>query len=86
MKLAENEAHRIAALVDSGEFAKALYVLRDALARAPRHPKLLAVAEKLAEAAESKARVYGSNKATEYSRKAQEVAVIAHEARDYLTA
>jgi hypothetical protein len=81
---AEADARRIEGLIDNAQFAKALWLLRDAFARSPRDVTLLRLAAKLAQAAQSKAGELESSKATEHSRHAEEVAAIAREASDYL--
>jgi len=80
----ESEASRIEGLIDSAQFSKALWLLRDAFARNPGAATLLKLAEKLAQAAESRVQDLESSRATEGSRHAREIAVIAKEARDYL--
>lgn len=81
---AEDETSRIEALIASGQLSKALWALRDALARSPRNPSLLRVASGLAAAAEIKATDLACCKATDGSRKALEIGAIAREAREYL--
>jgi hypothetical protein len=81
----KNETSRIEALINGAEFSKALYVLRDALARNPRNESLMKLAADLANAAENKAMILGCNKATEGSRQLQEIESIAAQAREYLT-
>jgi hypothetical protein len=81
----EDEASRIAGLINTAQFAKALWALRDALARTPRSPSLLDLAATLARAAQSRAMDLAYNKATDGSRKAQELESIAREAKEYLT-
>ena len=81
----QDEASRIAGLIGNAQFSKALWVLRVALARTPRSPPLLELAAMLARTAQSKAMDLGYNKATDGSRKAQELESIAREAKAYLT-
>jgi hypothetical protein len=63
---------------------KSWWALRDAFARSPRSQSLLSLASKLAAAAESKAIGLAYSRATDGSRKAQEIEAIAKEARVYL--
>jgi hypothetical protein len=81
----ETEASRIASLIEAAQLSKALWVLRDALARSPQHPALLSLASKLAATAESKAMDLAYSKATDGSRQAREMEAIARQAREYLT-
>ena len=81
----ETDASRIGSLIEAAELLKALWVLRDALARNPGDQSLLRLAAKLAEAAESKAMDLACNKATDGSRQAQEIEAIGKQAREYLT-
>jgi hypothetical protein len=80
----ETEASRIRTLIESAQFAKALWVLRDSLARNSRNQALLALAGDLAAAAGSKAISLGASKATECSRETREIEAIARQAREYL--
>lgn len=80
----QTDAARIEELIRTTQLAKALWSLRDAFARSPRDARLLQLAAKLAQVAESRAHTLGCNKATEDSRQAEEMETIAREARDYL--
>jgi hypothetical protein len=81
----ETDASGIESLIEAAQLSKALWLLRDALARSPRDQSLLTLAAKLAAAAESKAMDLACNKATDGSRQAQEMEAIARQAREYLT-
>jgi hypothetical protein len=81
----EEDASKIAALIRSAQLSKALWVLRDALARSPDDPSLLRLADSLATTARSKAMDLSYNRANDGSRKAQELEAIARDAREYLT-
>lgn len=81
---AHNDASRVSQLIERREFARALSVLRDAMARTPRDPSLVELAAKLAETARSAAISAAYNKATDGSRLAAEMEKIEREARDYL--
>jgi hypothetical protein len=79
-----DDASRISHLIEKQELAKALSVLRDAMARTPRDLSLLELAAKLADRARSAAIGAAYNKATDGSRHATELVRIEREAREYL--
>lgn len=81
---AHDDALRISHLIERQELARALSVLRDAMARTPRDPSLLELAAKLADRARSAAIDAAYNKATDGSRHATELVRIEREAQEYL--
>jgi hypothetical protein len=80
----QDDASRISHLIEKQELAKALWILRDAMARSPGDLRLLELASNLADTAKSAAIGAACNKATDGSRHATELARIEREARQYL--